>query len=45
MDPIKEAIKSGFAEGNKALRIAYQLNNISNIIRLINVFRNIIGIR
>ena len=45
MDPIGEAIKSGFTEGNKALRIAYQLDNIGNIICLINIFRNAMGIR
>ena len=45
MDPIKEAIKSGFAKGNKVLKIAYQSNNIGNIIHLINIFRNIIRIK
>ena len=35
----------GFANSNKALRIVYRLDNIGNIIRLINVFRNVIGIR
>jgi hypothetical protein len=45
MDPIKEAIELGFANSNKALRIAYQLNNISNTICLINIFKNAIGIK
>ena len=45
MDFIREAVESGFAEGDKALRIAYQSDNIGNVIRLINIFRNIIGIR
>ena len=45
MDFIEEAIKSSFIKGNEILRIAYQLNNISNVIHLINIFRNIIGIR
>ena len=45
MDPIEEAIKSSFAEGNKALRIAYWSDNIGNMICLINIFRNAIGIR
>ena len=45
MDFIKEAIKLGFTKGNKVLRIAYQSDNIGNIIHLINIFRNIIGIR
>jgi hypothetical protein len=35
----------GFAKGNKALKIAYQSDNISNIICLIDIFRNVIGIR
>ena len=45
MDPIGEAIKSSFAEGDEALRIAYWSDNIGNVIRLIDVFRNVIGIR
>ena len=45
MDPIKEAIKLNFTKGNKVSKIAYWLDNIGNIIRLINVFRNTIGIR
>jgi hypothetical protein len=45
MDFIKEAVKLGFANSNKVLRIAYQSDNISNIICLIDIFRNIIGIR
>ena len=45
MDFIEEAIKSGFIKGNKALRIAYQSDNISNIICLIDIFKNIIKIR
>ena len=35
----------GFINSNKALRIAYRSDNIGNAIRLINVFRNVIGIR
>ena len=45
MDPIEETIKSGFANSNKALKIAYQSDNIGNVIHLINIFKNIIGIR
>ena len=45
MDPIGEAVELGFANSDKALRIAYRLDNISNAIRLINVFRNAIEIR
>ena len=45
MDPIGEAVESGFAEGNEASRIAYRSDNIGNVIRLIDVFRNAIGIR
>ena len=45
MDPIKEAIKLGFINGNKTSKIAYQLDNIGNVIYLINIFRNTIGIR
>ena len=45
MDFIREAIKSGFIKGNKVLKIAYQSDNISNIIYLINIFRNVIGIK
>ena len=45
MDPIGEAVELGFAKGDKALRIAYRLDNIGNIIRLIDVFRNVMGIR
>ena len=45
MDFIGEAIKLNFIEGNKVLKIAYQSDNIGNIIYLINIFRNIIGIR
>ena len=45
MDFIKETIESGFTEGDKVLRIAYRSDNIGNIIRLINIFRNIIEIK
>ena len=45
MDPIGEAIESGFAEGNEVLRIAYQSDNIGNVICLIDIFRNAMGIR
>ena len=45
MDPIEEAVESGFTKGDEASRIAYQSDNIGNIIRLIDVFRNAIGIR
>ena len=45
MDFIEEAIELGFINSNKALKIAYQLDNIGNTIHLINIFRNIIGIR
>ena len=45
MDFIKEAIKLGFIKGNKVLRIAYQSDNIGNIIYLINIFKNVIKIR
>ena len=45
MDFIKEAIKSGFADSNKVLKIIYQSDNIGNAIHLINIFRNAIGIR
>ena len=45
MDPIGEAVESGFTEGDEALRIAYRSDNIGNVIRLIDVFRNVIGIR
>ena len=45
MDLIGEAVESSFAEGDEALRIAYRSNNIGNMIRLIDVFRNAIGIR
>ena len=45
MDFIKEAIKLSFINGDKVLKIAYQLNNIGNTIYLINIFKNIIGIR
>ena len=45
MDPIKKTIKSSFIKGNKVLRIAYWSDNIGNIIYLINIFRNIIGIK
>ena len=45
MDPIGEVIKLSFTEGNKVLRIAYQSDNISNMIYLINIFRNAIKIR
>ena len=45
MDPIGEAVESGFAEGDEASRIAYRLDNIGNATRLIDVFRNAIGIR
>ena len=42
---IKKAIKSGFAKGDKVLKIVYQLDNIGNIIHLINIFRNAIEIK
>ena len=45
MDSIREAVKSDFAEGNKALKIAYRSDNIGNIIHLINIFKNAIGIK
>ena len=45
MDSIGEAVESSFAKGNEVLRIVYWLDNIGNIIRLIDVFRNVIGIR
>ena len=45
MDPIGEVIKLSFAKGNKASKIAYWSDNIGNIICLINIFRNAIGIR
>ena len=45
MDFIEEAIKSSFIDGDKVLKIAYQSDNIGNIIYLINIFKNIIGIR
>ena len=45
MDFIREAIKSSFIKGNKVLRIAYWSDNISNIIHLINIFKNVIGIK
>ena len=45
MDFIGEAVKLGFIKGDKVLRIVYWSDNISNIIHLINIFRNIIEIR
>ena len=45
MDFIGEAVKLGFIKGNKVLKIAYWSDNIGNIICLINIFRNIMGIR
>ena len=45
MDPIGEAVESGFADGDEVLRIAYRSDNIGNAIRLIDVFRNAMGIR
>ena len=45
MDPIGEAIELGFADGDEASRIAYRSDNIGNAIRLIDIFRNAIGIR
>ena len=45
MDPIKEAIKLSFTKSNKALRITYRSDNISNVIYLINIFRNVIEIK
>ena len=45
MDFIREAVELGFTNSNKVLRIAYQLDNIGNAIYLINIFKNIIGIR
>jgi hypothetical protein len=45
MDPIKKAIELGFADNNKVLKIAYQSDNIGNVIHLINIFRNAIEIK
>ena len=45
MDFIGEVIKLDFTKSNKVLRIAYWSDNIGNIIHLINIFRNTIGIR
>ena len=39
------AFLAGFADGDEASRIAYRSDNIGNAIRLIDVFRNAIGIR
>ena len=45
MDSIKKAVKLGFAKSNKVLKIAYWSDNISNIIYLIDIFKNAIEIR